>query len=192
MNLEGHRRAAKSVLDDHDSNDLFNEFKTAIENAVDEEFLKRVRQSPIYGIPIDLKDNFGNLVITYMDTETYERRLDLLELGLVPSHGADDLFKWVVAVFKRKSLDVEKIWIFSADGASVNGTKKADDLNCAVHQGSNVARLLQDHVENIIVVTHCAAHKFFLACNESWRSVPYFPSMDKRITSLHNHIHHVP
>jgi len=67
--LQGHRFAGQDVLDDHDSDTCFKEFKKDTRDALEKEKLERLRRSPIYGIAIDEKDNFSNLVISSVDPE---------------------------------------------------------------------------------------------------------------------------
>ena len=139
------------------------------------------------GISIDEKGNHSTVTIASIDPRTGKASRELLDYDYIPGNSGRELFTFIVDIFTSHGLSISKVHAFTADGASVNGTLKGNSLD-GTAIGENVAHYLQEHVAHPVLVAHCCTHKWALCANSSWRKVPYFKEMEKRIKALHNHI----
>lgn len=71
---------------------------------------------------------------------------------------APDLLRLIEGILQELGVPLTKLVGFTADGASVMGTRRAFGL-----PGSNVAKLLQDKILSAgglkLIVVHCSAHR---------------------------------
>ena len=170
---------------------MFRELKVSIHDWTREKQLARIKRSPMPGVSIDEKRNHSTVIIASVDPSTGKPTRELLDYDYIPGHSAKDLFAFVMQVFDSHGLDVRKVHVFTADGASVNGTRKGSALDGTM-EGDNVSHYLKERIGHQLLVAHCCTHKWALCANSSWRKVPYFKEMEKRIKALHNHIHFGP
>ena len=77
-----------------------------------------------------------------------------------------------------------KIYGFTADGASVNGVRRAmSNLG-----GDNLADRIETAMERKILVVHCAPHRLQLVFKNSWLDDEYLLAIDDVLHELHNHL----
>ena len=96
----------------------------------------------------------------------------------------DNLF---LQVFNKFSPEwKEKLWGFTADGAAVNGVRRA----MSAPGGTNLASLLQSAIGSTrqLMVVHCAPHRLQLAMKDAWVQDEYLKEVEEWLRSLHSHL----
>ena len=80
----------------------------------------------------------------------------------------------------------EKLWGFTADGAAVNGVRRA----MSAPGGTNLASLLQSAIGSTrqLMVVHCAPHRLQLAMKDAWVQDEYLKEVEEWLRSLHSHL----
>ena len=160
----------------HTSEQIFTECRDIICKELLAHFVSQVRQSPYFAVAIDEKDRFLIIVISYflkgqrVTIPAAYRDLQGFE--------ARDLFSLLTSVLESWGLDKQYLVGFTADGASVMGTRVA-----LGNRGQNVAKLLCEWAGHPLLITHCAPHRLQLCVVASWTD-PYLKDLEKRIKAL--------
>jgi hypothetical protein len=120
-------------------------------------------QSPAFGISVDEKDAHIVFLITYLQRNGQAHTVPVLYEPL-PGLDAVDVFGCVEQFVTKNELDTEKFLAFTADGASVMGTRRAlGDVT-----GDNVAAHLRRRSGHFFHVTHCAPHRLQLCVQDAY------------------------
>ena len=175
------RMMGASVLESHDSTTFFTEAAGILVSTVKSEVLARVRQSPMLAISIDKKGRFLNIVLAYLDASAgWEPRTMVLGYRELRGLESTDLMACISECFLEHELDFCKLVAFTADGASVMGTRRAmGELG-----GRNVAALLRQRVQQPLIVTHSSAHRLQLAMNDAYSSDPELKALERCINAM--------
>ena len=169
------------VLESHDSSTFFAEAVGVLVGAVKADVLLRARQSPTLAISIDEKGRYLNIVLAYLDvTKGWEPQTVVLGYRELRGLESTDLMACVSDCFREHDLDLRKIVAYTADGASVMGTRRA----MGEPGGRNVAALLRQRVEQPVIVTHCSAHRLQLAINDAYSSDPELKALERCINCM--------
>ena len=90
-----------------------------------------------------------------------------------------DLTKRIADVFAESGLDLGKLCSFTADGASVMGTRAALSAG-----GDNVAAKLSEAAARPLLITHCSAHKLQLSVSAALHADPYLADFELNVHRL--------
>jgi hypothetical protein len=149
------RLQGASLLDSHDSETFFAQVLPVFRQRLGQSFKDRLAGSSFFALSCDEKGPHLVIMITFIDVS--QKAVVTNVLGYVPLPGleASDITRCILSVCNEHGLDLKKSLVaFTADGASVMGTRRAFGL-----PGSNVAKFLQDECERRLLVVHCAAHR---------------------------------
>ena len=155
-----------------DSDDIFRECAGVIDEKLVRACISDLQRSRYWALSVDEKDRMMILLISYFDTES--GKLATLPLGYKDLSGfeAADLFLIVERFVAEHGLNKQDLLCFSADGASVMGTRRSQgDM-----RGDNLAKRLQEFAGHPLIVTHCAAHRLQLCVSACW-SDEYFKDL---------------
>ena len=136
-----------------DSHQIFAECRELIAGEIRSDITNDIRSSPYYAVSVDEKDRMLVCLLTYFKAGKKE----CVALGYkdLPGFEASDLFSQIKALLDASGLSNEHLVAFTADGASVNGTRKAlGDV-----RGDNVGKRLQEWAGHPILIIHCDPHK---------------------------------
>ena len=100
----------------------------------------------------------------------------------MPGFEAQDLFNLVRSLLDSWGLKKEHLVGFTADGASVMGTRAA--LN---NPGENVATKLAAWANHPLLVTHCAPHRLQLCVISAWGD-DYLKNLEKQLKALYKNL----
>ena len=168
----------------HDSESVFAECRQIISEYLREAFVQSVKASPYYSVSIDEKDRFLMVVITYF--KGGQRVTAPVAFRDLSGFEAADLFTCVRSLLESWALPKESLAAFTADGASVMGTRVALGA-----RGDNVAKRLAEWAGHPLLVTHCAPHKLQLSVSASFQE-PYFKTLEKQIKALFKNLSEHP
>eukprot|EP00438_Fugacium_kawagutii_P034940 Skav211760 [mRNA] locus=scaffold674:179795:181981:+ [translate_table: standard] len=163
-----------------DSDHIFNECKDLIAEHLLEECLRDVKASPYYAVSIDEKDRFLVCLVSFF-RDGHRTTLPLAYRDL-PGFEAADIAKQVQGLLEAWGLDKECMVAFTADGASVMGTRVALGA-----RGDNVAKRLSRWAGHPLLVTHCAPHRFQLCVAASWTD-EYLKTLERQIKALYKNL----
>ena len=155
-----------------DSDDIFRECAGVIDEKLVRACISDLQRSRYWALSVDEKDRMMIFLISYFDTES--GKLATLPLGYKDLSGfeAADLFLIVERFVAEHGLNKQDLLCFSADGASVMGTRRSQgDM-----RGDNLAKRLQEFAGHPLIVTHCAAHRLQLCVSACW-SDEYFKDL---------------
>lgn len=100
-------------------------------------------------------------------------------------HDAVGMFSTITEVFDRLIPDWKrKIFGFTADGANVNGVRRA----MSDPGGDNVSAKLLAAIGRRLMIIHCAPHRLQLAFKDAWFNDDYLQKVDDLLHKLHNHL----
>ena len=178
--MEFARMTGGLVPSAHDSESIFAECRNLIADTVMAQFTADVKASPYFAVSIDEKDRFLIVIISFF--RKGERVTQPVWYRDLPGFEASDLFKTVQSLLQSLELDPGFLVGFTADGASVMGTRRA----CGAC-GENVAAKLQEWCGHPLLITHCAPHRLQLCVSSSFKD-PYLQDLAAKIKALYKNI----
>lgn len=114
------------------------------------------------------QDAILTVSINFLDCAAGKRHSIPVCYRAMPGLEADDMISMVRNLFTELNVEASKIVCVSADGASVNGTRRIPTST----QGKNLCSALRRWTGNRILSIHCTCHRLQLATSESYRH-PY-------------------
>ena len=166
------------LLEGHDSSTFYSEALGFLTRGVMEPILGDARVSPYLGLSVDEKGRYLCAVISYL-TPAFEAKTATFAYRELPGFTAQDITKAISDAFAESNLPLGRIASFTADGASVMGTR------AALSPGkSNVAAMLQAAASQPLLVAHCAAHRLQLSISSALHSDEYLGKVEHAITRL--------
>ena len=103
--------------------------------------------------------------MSYLDASFCSRSI-LLAYRELSGFTAADIAKSVADACNERGLDLRRLCTFTADGASVMGTRAAMSAG-----GDNVARRLSDAAQRPALITHCAVHRLQLCVSAALHKI---------------------
>ena len=140
--------------------------------------MEAARASPAFALSIDEKGRFLAVALSYLDASFCSRSI-VLAYRELPGFTAADIAKSVADACNERGLDLRRLCAFTADGASVMGTRAAMSAG-----GDNVARRLSDAAQRAVLVTHCAAHRLQLCVSSALHADAYLQELEGTVHRL--------
>ena len=165
----------------HDSSSFFREAAGFVVAEVQRGVKAMMHRSPVFGISLDEKDRFLDVIGTFLDVaDGHKPRSVVLGYRELAGFEAADIFAGLRAVCEEVGLDLKKrLTSFTADGASVMGVRRALSQG-----GTNVARMLFNWVQRNFLVVHCSAHRLQLSVSASFGKDHYLADLERRVNAL--------
>eukprot|EP00435_Cladocopium_sp_Y103_P054451 s35_g17.t1 len=136
-----------------------------------------VKASPYFALSIDEKDRFLIVVLSYFAKGA--RVTVPIAYRDLAGFDASDLFSLAQSILESWGLDKQFLIGFTADGASVMGTRAS-----IAGRGQNVAAKLSEWAGHPLLITHCAPQKKLQLCVvDAWKD-PYLKDLEKQIKAL--------
>ena len=142
-----------------------------------------VREARYYSISCDEKDGRLICLVAFTNKDMMKETRPIA-YGELSGHDAEDLAKFITAALEAAGLRREGLVSFRADGASVNGARRALSAG-----GDNVLRRLEQWAGRKLLAVHCAAHRLQLFCSDALSGGDqYLLDLEARVKALHRHL----
>lgn len=183
----GLSEANRYFLEGHDSLPSALEIASMLQNAFDYQVQAALRRSPCFTFSCDVADDTLGVVVSVLGADCRPRTL-FLRLVEPATHCSQGLFDAIKLVLDQAMpMWSQKLQGFTADGASVNGVRRAIS-----GEGENVMAKLLNHVGRQLLHAHCAPHRLQLSYKDAWVTDEFLIQIDRLLKGLHSHLKDSP
>lgn len=176
------------LIQHHDSLTVFRETKDLIVAGLRQRARAEIRASasPVFGLFIDEKGGFLVLLVSLIDAAG-NAKISFLAYRDLTGFDSFGIVTIIREVLVECDVDLQNLWVFTADRASAMGTREALSP-CE----KNVASRLISSAKYNLLVPHCAPHWLQLCAVDAFGEEPYFRNQERVINSLAKFIRDAP
>ena len=178
-----HERQRSFLSSTHRTKHSTWEFVHALNSVVEDNDVMKLKQANFFSLLLDESNDISvtkNLMLYVQFVNPTLHSVEVMFLKSIPFHNcdADSISTAIVEFFKTKDVDLEKMMMFTSDGAAVMLGR-----NNGVHIK---LKAICPH----LLEYHCVAHREALAAGDAYKSVAYFVQLESTIKAIYSHFSH--